>query len=65
MTQELESKLQIERQKVNGALKAAIDAEDKLEVELKLGTMKHDEREDWYRQEVDTLKGDVTKKITE
>ena len=65
LTQDLESKLQVERQKANGAVKAAIVAEDKLKEEQELGTMKHDDREKWFRREIDTLKEDATKKVAE
>ena len=41
LTQELESKLQLERQKANSAVKEAIDAEDKLKEEKELVTMKY------------------------
>lgn len=58
-------KLEAERQKTADAVQAAIKAEEKLEDEIKMKTMKGDELQKWSRDDINSLKLEATKKQSE
>ena len=65
LKQALESRLDDEREKTTSATMAVIDAEEKLENEIRMRGMKGDERQKCYREEINSLKVDVNRKTSE